>query len=107
MAKKKTYWTVTEIIETFQVDENFIRELENDEIVCPTCKKNDPAKLFTPEEIEKLRLAKLLMEEMDVNRPGVEVILHMRQSMLDMRRQFDNILEDLAKQIQETLKNRR
>ena len=104
--KKKAYWTVTEIIETFQVDESFIRELENDDIVCPTCKKNDPVKLFSPDEIEKLRLAKLLIEEMDVNRPGVEVILHMRQNMIEMRRQFDNILEDLAKQIQETLKKR-
>ena len=106
MAKKKTYWTVTEIIETFQVDERFIRDLEDDEIVCPTCKKNDPAKLFTPDEVEKLRLAKLLIEEMEVNRPGVEVILHMRQNMIDMRRQFDTILEELAKQLQETLGRR-
>ena len=104
MAKKKTHWTITEIIETFQVDEKFIHELEDDEIVCPVCKKNKPDKLFTPEEVEKLRLAKLLIEEMEVNRPGVEVILHMRQNMIEMRRQFDTILADMAKQLQETLR---
>ena len=79
----------------------------DDEIVCATCKKDASDKLFTPDDVEKLRLAKVLMEEMDVNRPGVEVILHMRQNMIEMRRQFDTILADLAKQIQEALANRR
>jgi hypothetical protein len=32
--------------------------------------------------------------------PGVEVILRMRQMMFDMRKQFDDILEDLAAQLQ-------
>ena len=106
MAKKKTHWTITEIVETFQVNETFIRDLEEDDIVCPTCNKNDPGKLFTPDEVEKLRLAKLLMEEMEVNRPGVEVILNMRQNMIEMRRQFDKILADLVKQLQEELAKR-
>jgi MerR family transcriptional regulator/heat shock protein HspR len=106
MARKKTYWTVTEIIETFQVNEEFIRALEEDQIVCPTCRRSAPNKVFTPDEVEKLRLAKVLMEEMDVNLPGVEVVLHMRKNMIEMRRQFDKILEDLAQQIQESLESR-
>jgi len=44
------------------------------------------------------------MEDMDVNLSGVEVILQMRKNMIDMRRQFDAILEDLARQMQKTLK---
>ncbi len=107
MARKKNYWTVTEIIETFQVNEKFIQVLERDAIVCPTCKKNASAKVFPTDEVEKLRLAKVLIEEMDVNLPGVEVILHMRQNMVEMRQQFDKILEDLAKQLQEALESRR
>lgn len=106
MAKRKTYWTVTEIINTFHVNETFIANLEKDRIVCSTCKRNGPEKVFTPDEVEKLRLARMLLEEMDVNLPGVEVILHMRQNMIDMRRQFDAILEDLAKQLQEALAKR-
>jgi hypothetical protein len=31
----------------------------------------------------------------------VDIILRMRQSMFEMRRQFDSILEDLAKHFQE------
>ena len=41
---------------------------------------------------------------MDVNLAGVEVILRMRQMMFDMRKQFDVILEDLAQQLREKLK---
>ena len=97
----KEFWTISEVIEVFQVDEGFLDELEQEEILCPMCKEHSPAKLFSSNELEKLRLAKILIEEMDVNLPGVDIILRMRQSMFEMRRQFDSILEDLAKHLQE------
>jgi uncharacterized protein (DUF433 family) len=37
-------------------------------------------------------------------RVTVEVILRMRQMMFDMRRQFDEILDDLAQEFQDRLK---
>jgi len=97
----KEFWTITEVVEIFHVDERFLDELEEEEIICPACKEHPPAKLFSSADLEKLRLTKILIEEMDVNLPGVEIILRMRQSMFEMRRQFDSILEDLARHIQE------
>ncbi len=41
---------------------------------------------------------------MGVNLAGVEVILRMRQSMIEMRRQFDSILEDLAQELQDAFR---
>lgn len=61
-----------------------------------------PTKLFSAGDLENLRLAKVLVEDMGLNLAGVEVVLRMRQSMIDMRRQFDAILEDLAKEFQES-----
>ena len=101
---KKEFLTVTEVVEFFQVQENFLSDLEEEEILCPVCQETSPKKLFPPSELEKLRLVKILHEDMGVNLPGIEIILRMRQSMFDMRRQFDLILEDLAQNIQETLK---
>ncbi|MBN1847128.1 MAG: MerR family transcriptional regulator [Deltaproteobacteria bacterium] len=95
----KEYWTISEVIEIFQVQERFIADLEEEEILCPTCTKGPPTKRFSAHDLERLRLAKILMEEMDVNLPGVEIILRMRESMIHMRKQFDDILEDLANQI--------
>ncbi len=95
------YWTLAEIVESFQIDTDFLMELESEEIICPVCCKTSGRKLVSPSEVEKLRLAKILFEEMDVNIAGIEVILQMRQNMLNMRKQFDAILEDLARRLKE------
>ena len=100
----KEYCTVSEVIEIFQIEEDVISYLEEEEIVCPQCFDTLPTKRFSAVELDKLRLVKVLMEDMDVNLPGVEVILRMRQSMIQMRQQFDDILEDLATQLKENLK---
>ncbi len=95
----KELWTITEVSEVFEVEERFLIELEDEEIICSVCNGDPPTKLFTSNELEKLRLVKILTEDMDVNLAGVEVILRMRQSMIEMRRQFDSILEDLAQEL--------
>ena len=102
----KEFWTVTEVVKLFQIEESFITDLEEEDVINPVYRKEPPVKLFPYEEVEKLRLVKLIMEDMGVNLAGVEVILRMKQNMIKMRRQFDAILEDLAKQIQETLKRK-
>ena len=100
----KEFWTLSEVMEIFEIKEDFLTDLEEEEILCPTCSDEPPTKRFSFSELEKLRLAKILVDDMGVNLAGVEVILRMRQSMLEMRRQFDAILEDLARHIQETFR---
>jgi MerR family transcriptional regulator/heat shock protein HspR len=103
----KEFWTVTEVVEIFEIGEDFLTELEEEEVLCPVCRDDSPAKLFPATELEKLRLAKILIEDMGVNLPGVEIILRMRQNMFEMRRQFDEILEDLARQLKQDLNGTR
>ncbi len=104
MAMKKEYWTFREVIETFEIHESFLEELMKEDIVCPEKKDTSAPEVFHCYEVEKLRIAKTLIEEMDVNLPGVEIILRMRQTMIDMRQQFDSILEDLVRTIHTTTK---
>jgi len=101
----KEFWTITEVIELFEVEDSFLSELEEEEIVCPICREESPTKLFNSEAMEKLRLAKILTEDMGVNLPGVEIILRMRQNMFEMKRQFDTVLEDLVHHMKETFPN--
>ena len=103
----KEFWTVREVLELFEVEERFLEDLEEEEVLCPVCRDRPPSKLFTASELEKLRVAKILVEEMGVNLEGVEIILRMRRMMFDMRKQFDDILEDLALQLRERLKEKR
>lgn len=102
----KELWTVAEVLEFFQLEERVLRDLEEEEIICPACNPGLPTRMFHADELEKLRIAKVLMEEMDVNLSGVEVILQMRDRMIEMRRQFDAILEDLAQQLRQALDGR-
>ena len=98
----KEFWTMSEVVQLLEIEEGFLVELEEEEVVCPVCREEPPKKLFTSNDLERLRLAKALVEDMGVNLAGVEVILRMRENMVEMRRQFDAILEDLAQEIQET-----
>ena len=50
-------------------------------------------------DVDKARLARVLMNELDVNLAGAEVIVHMREEMLAMQRQFGKILEMLIEEI--------
>lgn len=100
---EKEYWTVREVAAFFEVDEAFLKELEAEDILCPTCGEGVETRLFHHRELEKLRLTKILMEDLDVNLSGVEIILRMRQNMIEMRRQFDAILEDLRQQVEQRL----
>ncbi len=102
----KEFWSVAEIIEIFNVDQNFIENLEKENIICKMRTEKTLEKSFSLDDMEKLRLAKILMHEMDVNIPGIEVILQMRQTMIDMRKQLDAILEDMASHFQIALKEK-
>jgi MerR family transcriptional regulator, heat shock protein HspR len=100
------YWTTGEVIKMFQVETRFLTLLEEEEIVCPDARGESCEKRFREADLERLRLAKLLVEEMGVNLAGVEIILRMRESMFEMRSQFDHILEDLAANLERVLQER-
>lgn len=99
----KEFWTITEVLKVFQVTRDFISDLEREDIICPICKEDTSNRLLSVAEMEKLRIAKILVEDMGVNIEGVDIILQMRQRMIEMRKQFDAILEDLAGHIHENL----
>jgi MerR family transcriptional regulator/heat shock protein HspR len=100
----KMYWSITEIKEFFQVTDGLITQLEKEQIVQAIRKDASEGEFFSVDDVEKLRLAKILMEEMEVNLAGVDIILRMRQNMFDMRRQFDEILEDIAGQVKNLIR---
>jgi hypothetical protein len=51
------------------------------------------------EQVDRVRVARLLIEEMGVNLEGAEVALHMREQMIAMQRQFGEILRLLCRQM--------
>ena len=50
-------------------------------------------------DAERLRVILLLLRELEVNLPGIEVIMHMRDELLAMQQQFDEILHALVEEL--------
>lgn len=48
-------------------------------------------RLFTDDDIEQICFIKRLIDDLGVNLAGVEVILHMRQQLIEMQTQLDQI----------------
>ncbi|MBI2962540.1 MAG: hypothetical protein HYY35_02200 [Deltaproteobacteria bacterium] len=61
----------------------------------------DEEPVVSSEDVEKACIARMLMNELDVNLAGAEVIVHMRAEMIAMRRQFGEILQALVEEIRQ------
>ena len=88
MARK--YLRITEVIKICGVDEEFILRLERESMIRPVIRRRQ--RLYPLDQVDRVRVARLLIEEMGVNLEGAEVAIHMREQMIAMQHQFDKLL---------------
>ena len=88
---------VSEVIKICNVPGEFIETLEREHIVEPIMRRK--LKVYPPDQVERVRVARLLIEEMGVNLEGAEVALHMREQMIAMQRQFNELLRLLGEKL--------
>jgi len=94
MARK--FFRITEVVEICGVDRDFVARLERERIIEPTIRSK--LKYYPRDQLDRIRVAHLLMTEMGVNLEGAEVALHMREQMIAMQRQFRQVLHRLAQE---------
>lgn len=88
-----------QVIEIFECDDTFLDKLEAEDLVHSVEDESEQERVFPPDQVERIRIINNLVRELDVNLAGVEVILAMRENMIRMQRQFDEILEILCTRI--------
>ena len=93
----RKYLRVSEVIKICNVPEEFIDTLEREHIIEPIMRRK--LKVYSPDQVERVRVAHLLIQEMGVNLEGAEVALHMREQMIAMQRQFNELLRLLGQQL--------
>jgi MerR family transcriptional regulator, heat shock protein HspR len=93
----RKYLRITEVIKICNVPQEFIHTLERERIVEPIMRRKQ--KVYSPDQVDRVRVAHLLIEEMGVNLEGAEVALHMREQMIAMQRQFNELLRLLGQQL--------
>ena len=92
------YVRLSQITAQYGIDRGSLERLAREELI-EIKHTLDEEPVVSGEDVDKARLAMLLMNELDVNLAGAEVIVHMREEMLAMQRQFGKILETLIAEI--------
>ena len=93
------YVKLLEICIELQVDDEMLREVTDEGLVEVRAPASGGEPLVSAEDAERLRVIRVLMREMGVNLAGVEVILHMREDALSLRRQVDEMVRDLVREL--------
>jgi MerR family transcriptional regulator/heat shock protein HspR len=92
------YLKLREVCLRLEIDDDLLAQLSHEGLVeVKNTLEDEP--VVSAADAERLRVIVLLMREMDVNLPGVEVILHMRDDLFSMHRQFDEILRTLVEEL--------
>lgn len=102
---KEIHYEIEELCRILKVDRTFIEEIEQEGLITLECREGG-VKICSEREARRIQLIHTLVHELGVNLPGVEVILHMREKIIEMRRQFDKILEHLSWEIRKELERR-
>ena len=93
----RRYIEITEVVKVCKVGKDFIQQLERESVIRPVVQRS--RKLYSPDQVDRIRIANLLIQEMGVNLEGAEVVLNMREQMIAMQRQFNEILRLIGDEI--------
>lgn len=93
-SSNKKYFRVADIVETCDVSVEFIRALEQEHVIKSVRRRR--LKCYPLDQVDRIRVAHVLVGEMGVNLAGVEVALHMREQLISMRRELSLILRRLG-----------
>ncbi|MBW2293525.1 MAG: hypothetical protein JRG89_10940 [Deltaproteobacteria bacterium] len=85
------YYTRRQLVDVLQVGDDFLISLEEEEIVTRDA-PDDIAGEFSEIMFERVRVAANLVEELEVNLPGVAVIIRMREEMAGQRRAIEEFV---------------
>jgi MerR family transcriptional regulator, heat shock protein HspR len=96
MGMARKYLRITEVVELCGVDKKFVRRLERERVIRALTREN--RKLYSLDQVDRVRVARLLMEELGLNLEGIEVVLHMREQMIAMQRQVRELFRRLDRQ---------
>jgi MerR family transcriptional regulator/heat shock protein HspR len=89
------FYTRLEIQTILGIEEGFFVELEREAIV--GCDAPEPER-YSERMLERARVASNLVEELDVNLPGVAIIVRMREELVELRHDVERILLEIRRQ---------
>ncbi|ADR19046.1 heat shock protein transcriptional repressor HspR [Calditerrivibrio nitroreducens] len=96
--KDRPLYAISIVAEMLNIHPQTLRQYERCELIKPS-RTIGNVRLYSEEDIEKLKFIITLTRDMGVNLAGVEIILKMRQQMEEMRQQMEQMLDFIRKNI--------
>jgi hypothetical protein len=90
------YYTRKQVVELLEIDEGFLVALELEEIVSRDAPAETAAE-FSERMLERARVAQNLVTDLEVNLPGVAVIIRMREEMSGLRQRVAELTNELRR----------
>jgi MerR family transcriptional regulator/heat shock protein HspR len=90
----KKFFRLADVLETCDVSAEFIQTLEEENLIKPVRRRR--LKLYPIDQVDRVRVANILVGEMGVNLAGVEVALHMRDQIIRMRREIASAMRRVS-----------
>jgi len=92
------YVKLREVCTALDVSEELLRTMIEEGLV-EVKHTLDDDEVLSVDDADRVRVGAMLVRDMDVNLPGVEVILHMREEIVAMQKQFHEVLEALVAEL--------
>src|SRR3712207_6218290 len=90
MASEQPKYTISVVAEIVGLHEQSLRMYEKRGLICPQRSEGN-IRLFSDEDVERVRVIKRLVDDLGVNLAGAEVILHMREQMEAMHEELERL----------------
>lgn len=99
-AKPKNYVMISAVADRFEIHPQTLRLYEREGLIKPP-RSSGNTRLYDEETIRRLEIILSLTREMGVNLAGVEVVLNMREQMKQMRRELDDVFDQVRAELNE------
>ena len=98
---KKIYYT-SQVLEITDLKIDDLKDIEDEGLIEIRIENN--VRYFLDEDIEKLKLIKLLKDEFEINLPGIDVILHLRDKLIELQENFFELIKTIKDEIKKEKK---
>ncbi len=96
--KSKAGYMISAVAELYHVHPQTLRLYERVGLLKPSRSQGN-TRLYTDTDLQRLDVILMLAREMGVNLAGIEIILNMRERMLDMENQMREFMRSLQEEL--------
>jgi MerR family transcriptional regulator/heat shock protein HspR len=105
MEKKKPLYMISVVAEILNIHPQTLRIYEREGFIKPKRTEGN-TRLYSDEDIEKIKMVLRFTRDMGVNLAGVDMILRLRERMDEMRREMEEMMKHLSEEIRAEFRRR-